>query len=78
MTKEEFKLGIAKGKVFTHKEKGHKYRVRELLISKHPDTGVWYNAVLYMRVDGEDAGRLFVRSDKSFIDNFEIIKEQNG
>jgi len=64
MTKEEFRLG----KVFTHKEKGHLYKVKELLISKHPDTGLWYDAVLYMNEDG----RSFVRSLESFLDNFEL------
>lgn len=60
-----------KGVLFTHKEKGHAYRIERRLISKHPDTGLWYDAVLYVRMGD---GVPFVRSTQSFIENFEVIE----
>ena len=66
----EFNNAVATNKVFTHIEKGHKYRVKDLLISKHPDTGKWYDAVLYIRLEDSE---LFVRSKESFINNFKLV-----
>lgn len=67
MEVQEFKNLVSKNTTFTHKEKGHNYKVEELLISKHPDTGEWYEAVLYIQLE---SSRRFVRSLESFITNF--------
>lgn len=69
MEVQEFKNFVSKNTTFTHKEKGHSYKVEELLISKHPDTGEWYEAVLYIQLE---SSKKFVRSQESFINNFVI------
>lgn len=70
MDKEELKKLISKNSTFTHKEKAHNYKVEEILISKHPDSGEWYEAILYIQLE---TSRRFVRSIESFIENF-IVK----
>ena len=67
MEVQEFKNFVSKNTTFTHKEKGHTYKVEDILISKHPDTGEWYEAVLYIQLE---SSRRFVRSLESFITNF--------
>lgn len=76
MEAQEFKELVHVNAMFTHKEKGHTYSVIRLLKSKHPDTGKWYKAVLYMQ---RESNELFVRSEESFLENFEHIKDnKNG
>lgn len=70
MEAQELKLAVIKNKTFIHKEKGHKYKIKEFVKSKHPDTGVWYNAILYIQLESSE---LFVRSEESFVKNFIII-----
>ena len=57
---------------FTHVEKGHTYFIRDVLKSKHPDTGEWYYAVLYYQVESKER---FVRSLESFLENFIMLDE---
>lgn len=54
---------------FTHIEKGHTYKVIDIILSKHPDTGKWYDAVLYIQLE---SSKQFVRSKESFLNNFKI------
>ena len=64
-----FNEAVQRKAQFTHVEKGHTYIVREILISKHPQTGEWYDAVFYEQLE---TGKFFVRSVQSFLDNFEL------
>lgn len=67
MEVQEIEQAIQNRRLFTHKEKGHNYRILKLIKSKHPDTGKWYDAVVYKQLESSEE---FVRSVKSFIDNF--------
>lgn len=71
MEVQEFNVYTIKKTVFTHKTKGHTYKVLEILKSKHPDTDEWYDAVLYIQLESSE---LFVRSEESFIKDFNIRK----
>ena len=43
MEVQEFNQAVATNKTFVHdKTKGH-YKVNDLVRSKHPDTGEWYD-----------------------------------
>ena len=55
---------------FSHKEKGHHYKVLDIVKSKHPDTRKWYDAVRYKQLESKET---FVRSIQSFCENFRII-----
>lgn len=57
---------------YRHKKLGYVFRVENILKSLSPDTGEWYDAILYRQVG---SGKLFVRSEDSFIKNFDIITE---
>ena len=35
---------------FSHKEKGHHYKVLDIVKSKHPDTRKWYDSVIYKQI----------------------------
>ena len=74
MEAQEFKLLVNKDTIFIHKEKGHTYKVLDLLRFKHPDTGEWYDGVLYTQLE---SGELFVRSEESFVENFIVINFKN-
>ena len=52
---------------YTHIEKGHTYVILGEVKSKHPDTGEWYDSVIYRQLESRET---FVRSKQSFIDNF--------
>ena len=55
---------------YTHIEKGHTYVILGEVKSKHPDTGIWYDAVIYRQVESRET---FVRSKESFINNFKKL-----
>lgn len=55
---------------YTHKEKGHTYIIVKELKCKHPNTGEWYEAILYTQLEN---GESFVRSKESFINNFKKL-----
>lgn len=55
---------------YTHKEKGHTYIIVKELKCKHPDTGEWYEAILYCQLE---SGESFVRSKESFNANFKRL-----
>ena len=66
----EIKTVIKNKLLVTHIEKGHTYIVLDIIKSKHPDTGKWYDAVRYKQLESKET---FIRSIKSFCDNFRII-----
>lgn len=55
---------------FSHKEKGHHYKVLDIVKSKHPNTGKWYDSVIYKQIENKT---IYVRSVNSFIENFYIV-----
>ena len=66
----EIKNIIENKLLVTHIEKGHTYIVLDIIKSKHPDTGKWYDAVIYKQLESKET---FVRSIQSFCENFRII-----
>lgn len=70
MEVQEIKSIIENKLLVTHIEKGHTYIVLDIIKSKHPDTGEWYDAVRYKQLESKET---FVRSIKSFCENFRII-----
>ena len=70
MEVQEIKDIIENKLLVTHIEKGHTYIVLDIIKSKHPDTGKWYDAVRYKQLKSKET---FVRSIKSFCENFHII-----
>ena len=70
MEVQEIKNIIENKFLVTHIEKGHTYIVLDIVKSKHPDTGKWYDAVRYKQLESKET---FVRSIKSFCENFRII-----
>ena len=70
MEVQEIKNIIENKFLVTHIEKGHTYIILDIIKSKHPDTGKWYDAVRYKQLE---SGETFVRSIKSFCENFRII-----
>ena len=60
---------------FSHKEKGHHYKVLDIVKSKHSDTGKWYDAVIYKQIENKT---IYVRSINSFIENFYIVNKNNN
>ena len=66
----EIKTAIEDKLLVTHIEKGHTYIVLDIIKSKHPDTGEWYDAVRYKQLESKET---FVRSIQSFCENFRII-----
>ena len=74
MEVQEIKTIIENKLLVTHIEKGHTYIVLDIVKSKHPDTGKWYDAVIYKQLKSKET---FVRSIKSFCENFRIINNNN-
>lgn len=74
MEVQEIKTIIENRLLVTHIGKGHTYIVLDIVKSKHPDTGKWYDAVRYKQLKSKET---FVRSIKSFCDNFRIITNNN-
>lgn len=70
MEVQEIKTIIENKLLVTHIEKGHTYIVLDIIKSKHPDTGEWYDAVKYKQLESNET---FIRHIKSFCDNFRII-----
>lgn len=70
MEVQEIKSIIENKFLVTHIEKGHTYIILDIVKSKHPDTGKWYDAVRYKQLESKET---FVRSIKSFCENFRII-----
>ena len=70
MEVQEIKSIIENKLLVTHIEKGHTYIVLDIVKSKHPDTGKWYDAVRYKQLESKET---FIRSIKSFCENFRII-----
>ena len=70
MEVQEIKSIIENKFLVTHIEKGHTYIVLDIVKSKHPDTGEWYDAVRYKQLENKET---FVRSIQSFCENFRII-----
>lgn len=70
MEVQEIKDIIENKFLVTHIEKGHTYIVLDIIKSKHPNTGEWYDAVRYKQLESKET---FVRSIKSFCENFRII-----
>lgn len=70
MEVQEIKNIIENKLLVTHIEKGHTYIVLDIIKSKHPDTGEWYDAVRYKQLENKET---FIRSIKSFCENFRII-----
>ena len=70
MEVQEIKSIIENKFLVTHIEKGHTYIVLDIIKSKHPDTGKWYDAVRYKQLESKET---FVRSIQSFCENFRII-----
>lgn len=70
MEVQEIKDIIENKLLVTHIEKGHAYIILNIVKSKHPDTGEWYDAVIYKQLESKET---FVRSIQSFCENFRII-----
>ena len=70
MEVQEIKNIIENKFLVTHIEKGHTYIILDIVKSKHPDTGKWYDAVIYKQLESKET---FVRSIQSFCENFRII-----
>ena len=70
MEVQEIKNIIENKFLVTHIEKGHTYIILDIIKSKHPDTGEWYDAVRYKQLESKET---FVRHIKSFCENFCII-----
>lgn len=70
MEVQEIKTIIENKLLVTHIEKGHTYIILDIIKSKHPDTGEWYDAVRYKQLENKET---FIRSIKSFCENFRII-----
>ena len=70
MEVQEIKTVIKNKLLVTHIEKGHTYIVLDIVKSKHPNTGEWYDAVRYKQLESNET---FIRHIKSFCDNFRII-----
>ena len=70
MEVQEIKNIIENKFLVTHIEKGHTYIVLDIIKSKHPNTGEWYDAVRYKQLESKET---FIRSIKSFCENFCII-----
>ena len=70
MEVQEIKNIIEKKFLVTHIEKGHTYIILDIVKSKHPDTGEWYDAVRYKQLENKET---FIRSIQSFCENFHII-----
>ena len=70
MEVQEIKTIIENRLLVTHIEKGHTYIVLDIIKSKHPNTGEWYDAVRYKQLESKET---FIRSIKSFYENFRII-----
>lgn len=70
MEVQEIKTIIEHKLLVTHIEKGHTYIVLDIVKSKHPNAGEWYDAVRYKQLESKET---FVRSIKSFCENFRII-----
>ena len=70
MEVQEIKDIIENKLLVDHIEKGHTYIILDIIKSKHPDTGKWYNAVRYKQLESKET---FVRSIQSFCENFRII-----
>lgn len=70
MEVQEIKSIIENKFLVTHIEKGHTYIVLDIVKSKHPDTGEWYDAVRYKQLESKET---FIRSIQSFCENFRII-----
>ena len=75
MEVQEIKNIIENKFLVTHIEKGHTYIILDIIKSKHPDTGKWYDAVRYKQLKSKET---FVRSIKSFCENFRIINNNNN
>ena len=71
----EIKTAIEHKFLVTHIEKGHTYIILDIIKSKHPDTGKWYDAVIYKQLENKET---FVRSIQSFCENFRIININNN
>lgn len=70
MEVQEIKDILENKLLITHIEKGHTYIVLDIIKSKHPDTGEWYDAVRYKQLESKET---FIKSIKSFCENFRII-----
>ena len=75
MEVQEIKNIIENKFLVTHIEKGHTYIVLDIIKSKHPDTGEWYDAVRYNQLESKET---FIRSIKSFCENFRIINNNKN
>ena len=70
MEVQEIKNIIENKFLVTHIEKGHTYIILDIIKSKHPNTGEWYDAVRYKQLESKET---FIRSIKSFCENFRIV-----
>lgn len=75
MEVQEIKDIIENKLLVTHIEKGHTYIVLDIVKSKHTNTGKWYDAVIYKQLENKET---FVRSIKSFCENFCIINNSKN
>ena len=64
MEVQEIKSIIENKLLVTHIEKGHIYKVLDIVKSKHPDTGDWYDAVRYKQLESKET---FVNLIKDYI-----------
>lgn len=75
MEVQEIKTIIENKLLVTHIEKGHTYMILDIVKSKHPNTGEWYDAVRYKQLENKN---IYVRSVNSFIENFYIVNKNNN
>lgn len=63
---------IHDSRTYVFPKTGNKYFVNRHLLSKHPETGCWYDAVMYV---GLKDNHRYVREKKDFYDTFVPLKQ---
>ena len=58
MEVQEIKNIIENKFLVTHIEKGHTYIILDIIKSKHPGTGEWYDAVRYKQLENKENKKL--------------------
>lgn len=59
-------------RTFVYPKTGDKYHVEKVVRAKHPDTGEWYEAILYFDLKDKHE---YVREKQDFIDKLISLKE---
>ena len=63
---------VHNSKTFVYAKTGKKYYAHKVVKAKHPETGEWYDAVLY---EGFEDRNIYVRKYDDFILKFQTLSE---